>query len=84
MVAQRGSARTTAGTPYRRSRAVLYLSASIVVLALAAALVGLFWSGGQGPGTFVTLRGQAVQMFGHGISATTLCSGAPAIAGPTS
>jgi hypothetical protein len=80
---------------FRRSSAVSFLSAAIGVLALVAAGLGLFWTSGEAPATFATLRGQTVALFGHGIyrfdtlfigagnhgtDATTLLLGIPALA----
>lgn len=47
----------------KTSTPLLWLSALIVVLALMAASVGLFWSGGDGPFTFTTLRGAQVEIY---------------------
>jgi hypothetical protein len=49
------------------SRSVLRLGWVIVVLATVAALAGLLASEGPGPSTFVTARGQAVQLSGRGL-----------------
>jgi hypothetical protein len=51
----------------RSSKAVIWLSALIAVLALLAAGVGLFWQDGGGPFSFTTLRGETVQMYGQGL-----------------
>jgi hypothetical protein len=39
----------------------------IVILALAAAGVGLFWQGVNAPFTFTTIRGEIVQIYGQGL-----------------
>ncbi len=49
------------------STTLLWLSALIVVLALAAAGAGLFWPGDDGPFTFTTLRGEQVTIYGQGL-----------------
>ena len=51
----------------RTSRAVLLLSLLIIALAAAAAGVGLFWSGPDGPETFTTVRGNVIEMYGDGL-----------------
>lgn len=53
----------------RVSRAVVALAAGMAVLALAASLAGLFWPGGAGPSTYVTPRGDEVQLYGRGVYA---------------
>ena len=49
------------------SQALVNLSTLIAVLALVAAGVGLFWQDGGSPFSFVTLRGQSVEMYGRGL-----------------
>jgi hypothetical protein len=49
------------------SNAVVWLSSLIAVLALVAASVGLFWQDAGSPFSFTTLRGETVQMYGHGL-----------------
>ena len=51
----------------RTSRAVLLLSLLIIALAAAAAGVGLFWGGPDGPETFTTVRGDVIEMYGNGL-----------------
>jgi hypothetical protein len=49
------------------SRSVLRLGWVIVVLATVAALAGLLARGGPGPSSFVSARGQTVQLSGRGL-----------------
>ena len=49
------------------SKAVIWLSAAIIILALAATCTGLFWQGGSGPLSFSTLRGQTTEIYGQGL-----------------
>lgn len=49
------------------SRALTWLSSLIVVLALVAAGVGLFFQNGGSPFSFTTLHEQAVQIYGQGL-----------------
>jgi hypothetical protein len=51
----------------RPSNAVIWLSALVVVLALVAAAVGLFWQDGGSPFAVTTLRGETVQIYGQGL-----------------
>ncbi len=51
----------------KRSNTVIGLSFLIVVLALSAVLAGFFWSNEGAPFTFTSLRGQTVQIYGHGL-----------------
>jgi hypothetical protein len=51
----------------KSSKAVIWFSALIAVLALLAAGVGLFWQDGGSPFSFTTLRGETVQMYGQGL-----------------
>jgi hypothetical protein len=51
----------------KTSKAVIWLSSLIVVLALVAAGIGLFWQDGASPFSFMTLRGQIVQIYGQGL-----------------
>jgi hypothetical protein len=46
---------------------VIWLSVLILVLALFAAAVGLFWQDGGAPSTFTTLRGETVEIYGRGL-----------------
>lgn len=39
----------------------------VAVLALVATAVGLFWQGGSAPATVTSVRGETVQLYGHGI-----------------
>jgi hypothetical protein len=59
------------------SKAVMWLSWLIAVLALFAASIGLFYQDGGSPFSFTTLHGQTVQMYGQGLYGyETLRSGA--------
>jgi hypothetical protein len=49
------------------SKAVIWLSALIAVLALVAAGIGLFWQNGGSTFSFTTLHGQTVQVYGQGL-----------------
>jgi hypothetical protein len=49
------------------SKAVIWLSSLIAVLALFAAGIGLFWQTGGSSFSFMTLHGQTVQIYGQGI-----------------
>jgi hypothetical protein len=49
------------------SRSVIWLSSLVAVLALLSTIVGLFSQGGPGEFAFRTVRGETVQMYGHGI-----------------
>jgi hypothetical protein len=51
----------------KSSKAAVWLSSLIVVLALVAAGIGLFWQDGGSPFSFTTLRGEAVQIYGQGV-----------------
>jgi hypothetical protein len=51
----------------KASNTVIWLSSLIVLLALIAAGVGLFWQDGGGSFSFTTLRGQSVEMYGRGL-----------------
>jgi hypothetical protein len=53
--------------PMKTSNIVVWLSWLIVVLALVAALAGLFWQAGGGPFSFTTLRGETVQTVGQSL-----------------
>jgi hypothetical protein len=46
---------------------VVWLSSLIVVLALVATAIGLFYQNGGSPFSFTTLRGQIVQIYGQGL-----------------
>ena len=47
--------------------ALNWLVPLIVILALAAAGVGLFWQEGEGPFSFTTVRGETIQIYGQGL-----------------
>lgn len=49
------------------SRLVVLLSLLVALLAAVAAGAGLLWPGGEGPTTFVTVRGEAVELYGEGL-----------------
>jgi len=49
------------------SRAIVWLSMAIGVLALACALAGLLWKGTGGPISVTTLSGQPVELYGRGL-----------------
>jgi hypothetical protein len=49
------------------SRAAVWLSALVAVLALTAAAVGLFWQDGGTPFAVTTFRGETVRMYGQGL-----------------
>ena len=51
----------------KTSKAVVWLSVLIAVLALVAASIGLFWRDEGSPFSFTTLRGQTVWMYGRGL-----------------
>jgi hypothetical protein len=51
----------------KSSKAAVWLSLLIVVLALVAAGIGLFWQDGGSPFSFTTLRGETVQIYGQGV-----------------
>jgi hypothetical protein len=51
----------------KRSTTVVWLSFLIVVLAVIAAGVGLFWQDGGAPFAFTTLRGQTAEIYGQGL-----------------
>jgi hypothetical protein len=51
----------------RRSRIVVWLCSLIGVLALAAAGIGLFWTGQGGPVSFTAARGETVTLHGQGL-----------------
>jgi hypothetical protein len=51
----------------KTSNLVIWLSALIVVLALVAASIGLFWQAGGSSFTFTTLRGDTVSIAGQGL-----------------
>jgi len=76
----------------KQSNALMILSGLVLVAAVVAAAVGLFWTEGPGPFSFTTLHGQTVQMYGRGLyrfdtafkapilrgsDAVLLCLGAP-------
>jgi hypothetical protein len=50
-----------------RGSTVETLALIVVILAVIAALGGLFWPGGEGPYTVTTYRGQEEEIFGRGI-----------------
>jgi hypothetical protein len=49
------------------SKAVVWLSVLVALLALVAASAGLFWPGGGGPELVTSIRGEAVELFGRGL-----------------
>jgi hypothetical protein len=51
----------------KKSNSLVWLSSLVVILALIASSVGLFWSGGGGSFTFTTIHGQTVQIYGQGL-----------------
>jgi hypothetical protein len=51
----------------KTSKLILWLAASIVVLALLATSAGLFLQTPGEPSTFTTLRGESVLLYGHGL-----------------
>lgn len=53
--------------PLQRSNSVMWLCAVIIVLAPIAAGTGLFWEDGGSSFAFSTLRGDTVQIYGHGL-----------------
>lgn len=53
----------------RASRPVIWLALLIAVLAVVATCFGLFWPGGPGEFTHTPTRGEAVDIYGHGIYA---------------
>lgn len=46
---------------------VAILVTAILLLAIMATLAGLFWTGGEGPATITTWRGQPVEIAGRGL-----------------
>jgi hypothetical protein len=53
--------------PLKSSRAVVWLSILILILAAIAAGAGLFWQDGDGSFAFTTLRGQSAEIYGRGL-----------------
>jgi hypothetical protein len=53
--------------PARPSGAVVVLSLLVAVLALVASGLALFWQDGPRPSPFRTVRGDTVQLYGHGL-----------------
>jgi hypothetical protein len=51
----------------KTSKIVIWLSSMIVVLALVAAAIGLFYQDGGSAFSFTTLQGQIVQIYGQGL-----------------
>ena len=51
----------------RQSNTLTVLTGLVLVAAIAAAAVGLFWTEGPGPFSFATLHGQSVEMYGRGL-----------------
>lgn len=51
----------------KTSKALIWLSCLIVVLAFVAAAIGLFYQNNGSPFTFTTLRGQTVPIWGQGL-----------------
>jgi hypothetical protein len=56
----------------KTQKAVVWLSSLIVVLALVAAGIGLFWQDGGHTFLFTTLHGQTVQIYGQGGCVATM------------
>jgi hypothetical protein len=46
---------------------LFFLCLAVALLALAASGIGLFWSGGPGPVSFTTFRGQTTTTYGKGV-----------------
>lgn len=51
----------------KQQSALNWLVPLIVLLALFAAGVGLFWQNGSGPFTFTTIRGEIIEIYGQGL-----------------
>jgi hypothetical protein len=51
----------------KQQSALYWLVPLIVILALAAAIAGLFWQDGGNTFTFTTVRGETVQIYGQGL-----------------
>lgn len=51
----------------KTSNLVIWLSSLIVVLALVAASIGLFWQDGGSSFAFTTLRGDTISIAGQGL-----------------
>jgi hypothetical protein len=51
----------------KASRAVVWLASLVAALALVASSAGLFWQDGGEPFSFVTLRGETVEIYGQGL-----------------
>lgn len=51
----------------KTSNVVVWLSSLIVVLALVAASIGLFWQDGGSSFTFTTIRGDTISIAGQGL-----------------
>jgi hypothetical protein len=49
------------------SKPLLVLSTLSIILAIAVTAAGLFFSGDDGPFTFTSLRGEEVEIYGHGV-----------------
>jgi hypothetical protein len=49
------------------SKAVVWLSAAIIILVAIATCLGLFWQDGNVHPSFTSLRGQTVDIYGHGL-----------------
>jgi hypothetical protein len=49
------------------SKAVVWLSAAIIVLVIIATSLGLFWQTANVPSSFISLRGQTVDIYGQGL-----------------
>lgn len=53
--------------PMNRSNTVIWLCALILLLVPIATIAGLFWEDGSNSFAFTTLRGDTVQIYGHGL-----------------
>jgi hypothetical protein len=49
------------------SRILTWLTATVAVLAVLAAAIGLVSESGAAPSTVTSIRGDAVQLYGHGL-----------------
>jgi hypothetical protein len=52
----------------RAPKGVLWLAGAIAVVSVAVAAVGLLWDAGAASTTYVSVRGETVEVFGRGIS----------------
>lgn len=62
-----GAAGIAAGRRWALPRSVTILTVVTAALAGVAATAGLFWSGGDAPDTFVSVRGETVDLYGMGV-----------------